>query len=115
MKPHQGILTGYKRLKDKSVNISFNLNEIATDDLMQIDSEIDTFGVVYFSIKGVITDEEKKAIDQATIELGGKTQSERIRNVLYVLHSQTDTDEPFDSFYKKKTEEIIEHFKTKLI
>ena len=115
MKPHQGILTGFKRLKDKSVNVNFNLNEISSEDFMEIDQQIDTFGVVYFSVKGVITDEEKKAIDEATIELGGKTQSERIRNVLYVLHSQTDTTEPFDSFYKRKTEEIVEHFKSKLI
>lgn len=115
MKPHQGILTGFKRLKDKSVNVNFNLNEISSEDFMEIDQQIDTFGVVYFSTKGVITDEEKQAIDSATVELGGKTQSERIRNVLYVLHNQTETDDTFDSFYKKKTEEIIQHFKDKLI
>jgi hypothetical protein len=115
MKPHQGILTGFKRLKDKSVNINFNLNEISSEDFMEIDQQIDTFGVVYFSQKGVVTDEEKHAIDQATIELGGKTQSERIRNVLYVLHNQMDTTEAFESFYKRKTEEIIQHFKDKLI
>ena len=115
MKPHKAILTGFKRLKDKSVNVNFNLNEISSEDFMEIDKHIDTFGVVYFSTKSVITDEEKKAIDGATIEIGGKTQSERIRNVLFVLHSQTDTTEPFDSFYKRKTEEVIQHFKDKLV
>jgi len=115
MKPQQGILTGYKRLKDKSVNISFNLQEIPTADLMEIDSQIDSFGVVYFSLKGVLTDAEKKAIDNASLEFGGKTQSERIRNVLFRLHEQVDTNTTFEEFYKQKTNEIIEHFKSKLV
>jgi hypothetical protein len=115
MKPHQGILTGFKRLKDRSVNVNFNLNEISSEDFMEIDKQIDTFGVVYFSTKSIITDQEKEAIDSSTIDIGGKTQSERIRNVLYVLHSQTDTTESIESFYKRKTEDIIQHFKGKLI
>lgn len=115
MKPQQGILTGYKRLKDKSVNIAFNLQEIPTADLMDIDSQIDSFGVVYFSQKGVLTDAEKKAIDNASLEFGGKTQSERIRNVLFRLHEQSDIEESFEVFYKRKTEEIVQHFKSKLV
>ena len=115
MKPQQGILTSFKRLKDKSVNVTFNLQEISSTDFMEIDEQIDSFGVVYFSQKGILTDQEKDAIDSATVELGGKTQSERIRNVLYVLFNQTVIDGEFEQFYKQKTEEIVQHFKSKLI
>ncbi len=115
MKPQQAILTSFKRLKDKSVNVTFNLQEISSEDFMEIDTQIDSFGIVYFSLKGILTDQEKKAIDEVSLEVGGKTQSERIRNVLYRLHEQTETEEEFDSFYKRKTNEIIEHFKNKLI
>ena len=115
MKPQQGILTGFKRLKDKSVNVNFNLQEISSEDFMEIDKEIDSFGIVYFSLKGVLTQAEKEAIDSVSLEVNGRTQSERIRNVLYRLHEQSDTAEDFDQFYKRKTEEVIQHWKNKLI
>jgi len=114
MKPHQGLLNSFKRLKDRSVSITFNLQEISSEDFMEIDQEIDRFGVVYFSQKGVLTDEEKKAIDGADIELNGKTQSQKLRDVLFVLNTQQNGGNDFDSFYKKKTEELIEFFKKKL-
>ncbi len=114
MKPHQGSFSTAKRLKDRSVNVTFNLQEISSSDFMEIDESIGDFGVVYFKPKGILTDEEKKAIDGASIELNGKTQSERIRNVLFVLNQQLNDGQDFDSFYKQKTEEIIQHFKDKL-
>ena len=115
MKPQQAILTSFKRLKDKSVNVTFNLQEISSEDFMEIDTEIDSFGIVYFSLKGILTEQEKKAIDDVSLEVNGKTQSERIRNVLYRLHEQSDTEESFEMFYKRKTNEVVEHWKSKLI
>ena len=114
MKPFQGILNSAKRLKDRSINVTFNLQEITSSDFMEVDTAIGDFGVVYFKPKGILTDEEKKAIDGASIELNGKTQSERIRNVLFVLNQQENGGENFDEFYKSKTEELIQHFKNKL-
>jgi len=115
MKVQQGILNGAKRLRDRSVNVTFNLQEISSEDFMEIDQLISQFGAVYFSTKGMITDEEKEAIDSADIELKGKSQSQRLRNVLYILNKQQNNGQDFDSFYKEKTEEIIQHFKDKLI
>ncbi len=43
-----------------------------------------------------------------------KSQSARLRNVLYVLWKQQGENGDFKKFYKQKTEEIIQHFKTKL-
>ena len=115
MKPQQAILTSFKRLKDKSVNVTFNLQEISSEDFMEIDTEIDSFGIVYFSLKGILTEQEKKAIDDVSLDIGGKTQSARIRNVLYVLYNQTDTNLTFEEFYKQETNKTIEGYKNKLI
>ena len=54
-------------------------------------------------------------MDQLDPEMEGKTQGQRIRNVLYILFTQDNegfTD--FDSYYKNKTEKYINHLKTKI-
>jgi len=43
-----------------------------------------------------------------------KSQSERIRNVLYVWWKQSDSDMSFDEFYRYHTEKIIDKVKEKL-
>lgn len=112
MKPQQGILTSYKRLKDKSVNVTFNLNEISSEDMTEIDSELDTFGVVYFSQKSTLTDKEKEAIDLAEVEIRGKTKSKRLYNVIWVYCQQNRLD--FEKVYPEKMEEFIQMFKDEL-
>lgn len=113
MKPQQGILTGYKRLKDKSVNVTYNLQELNSEDLMEIDSELDQHGVLYFKQKGFITDKEKNAIDKADIEIHGKTKSKRLYNVMYVYCQQNQLD--FERFYSERMEEFIQQFKNELV
>lgn len=114
MKIHQGILTRYNRLKDRSVNVSFNLNEMDSESLMEIDSLVDSFGCIYFKENGFISNEEQKAIDEADLSNDGKSQSERLRNVLFILYKQKNETSSFDEFYKRTTEKIIQHFKQKL-
>lgn len=51
-------------------------------------------------------------------EIGSKTHSERLRNVLYCWYKQSTADlsyvGEFDTFYKAKLESIIDGVKTKL-
>ena len=44
----------------------------------------------------------------------GKSPSQRLRNVLYVLWEQSGQTMMFDNFYNIKMEEITNHFKSKL-
>ncbi len=63
-----------------------------------------------------IDQKEIDQVDKLDPDLpGGKTQSQRIRNVLYKLYEQAPEGfTSFDGYYRAKTEIIIEHFKTKI-
>lgn len=117
MKLHQGILYGYNRRKDRSVSVTFHLQETSSEDLKEIDETCDQFGTLYFKESGHLTQEEKEAIDKADIPNEGKSQSQRIRSVMYLIWQQKyeyDKTVSFEYFYKSKTEEIINHFKSQL-
>lgn len=43
-----------------------------------------------------------------------KSQSQRLRNVLYLLHESNQMEGDFDDYYAEKMEQIINHFKTKI-
>jgi hypothetical protein len=103
------------RKKDKSVSITFITdNEQTSEQFMELDRQLDQIGVLYFKPKGLLTTAEANELDNVDIELEGKTQSQRLRNVLYILWQQTNKGEDFKTFYKDKTEKIIEQIKNKL-
>ena len=101
------------RKKDRSVSITFTTNlEQSTQDFMEIDELDGANGILYFSDRGNLTDEEVKMIDEVDIEIEGKTKSQRLRNVLYVYCEQQGED--FKDFYDNEMEKIIQHYKDKL-
>ena len=44
-----------------------------------------------------------------------KTPSQRLRNVIYILYTQTDQKDDFEVFYRRKVEELIDIIKSKII
>jgi hypothetical protein len=103
------------RRKDKSVTLTFTTQlEESSEGFMEVDKLLGSSGVLYFKDSGVLTTEEVKELDNVEIEVEGKTKSQRLRNVLYVYHQQTNPDLNFPDFYSQKMEEIIEHYKSKL-
>jgi len=103
------------RRKDRSVSLTFiTNNEQTSEQLMELDKQIDQRGILYFKPKGVLTTAEADELDNVDIELEGKTQSQRLRNVLFVLWQQSDTNIEFKEFYKQKTELIIQQIKDRL-
>lgn len=63
-------------------------------------------------------DVKESEIPQGNAELGGKSQSERIKAVLYKLYMQ-DTNSKnfigsFESYYQDKTEKYIQFLKDKI-
>jgi len=109
------VLDKISRRKDKSVSILFLTDlEQTSEQFMELDRQLDQRGVLYFKPKGLLTTAEADELDAVDIELEGKTQSQRLRNVLYVLWQQTNNGEDFKTFYKDKTEKIIEQIKNKL-
>jgi len=99
------------RKKDRSVSLTFITQlEQSSEEFMKIDSLLNDSGVLYFKSNGNLTKEEVNALDDVEVE--GKTKSQRLRNVLYVLNKQTENGD-FKNFYAGEMERIIEHYKGK--
>lgn len=110
-----GQLDGYQRRKDRSVSLRFVTQEKTSAEIMDIDRLVDTFGILYFRGEERINHEELESLDAVELDLYDepKSQSQRLRNVLFKIWKQTEKGE-FKEFYKHETERIIQHYKGKL-
>jgi predicted GTPase len=113
-------LDGVTRRKDKSLKISFITNlEQSSTELMEVDKLLDSSGVLYFKQSEGLSTDEITQIDKVVLEKpSGKSQSERLRNVLYIYCKQKMSKEPtkeqFAEFYQKYTEKYITYIKDQL-
>ena len=116
----QCTLDGVTRRKDKSLKISFITSlEQSSSELMEVDKLLDTSGVLYFKQSEGLSTDEITQIDKVVLDKpNGKTQSERLRNVLYIYCKQKigkePTKEQFAEFYQKYTEKYITYIKDQL-
>ena len=103
------------RRKDKSVSLTFITSlEQSSEEYMEIDTLLNDSGVLYFKSSGNLTKEEIKALDSTEVEVEGKTKSQRLRNVMYILWQQNQGLYTFEEFYSLEMEKIIQHYKDKL-
>jgi len=106
-------LNPISRRKDKSVKLSFETRELTPTETMTLMSMEGEEGWIVFSSNQDIKEED---IPQVNAELETKSQSERIRAVLYKLYLQETKKLAFvgswESFYKEKTEKVIEKYKS---
>ena len=113
-------LDGVTRRKDKSLKISFITSlEQSSSELMEVDKLLDSSGVLYFKQSSGLSTDEITQIDKVVLDKpNGKTQSERLRNVLYIYCKQKigkePTKEQFAEFYQKYTEKYITYIKDQL-
>jgi hypothetical protein len=116
----QCTLDGVTRRKDKSLKISFITGlEQSSSELMEVDKLLDSSGVLYFKQSEGLSTDEITQIDKVVLEKpSGKSQSERLRNVLYIYCKQKIGKEPnkeqFAEFYQKYTEKYITYIKDQL-
>ena len=116
----QCTLDGVTRRKDKSLKISFITSlEQSSSELMEVDKLLDSSGVLYFKQSLGLSTDEITQIDKVVLEKpSGKSQSERLRNVLYIYCKQKigkePTKEQFAEFYQKYTEKYITYIKDQL-
>lgn len=63
-----------------------------------------------------ITAVEEEMVDQAQVATvkKNKSESQRLRAVLYLVHQNSDTTATFDEWYKMEMEKVINHYKQKL-
>ena len=111
----QVILDRANRRKDRSVSLTFITDlEQSSDEFKSIDELLNTNGIIYFKPSGTLTQKEVDEIDSSDLEVEGKTKSQRLRNVLYVMWEHIGSVDSFKDFYSNKMEEIIQHYKDKL-
>ena len=116
----QCTLDGVTRRKDKSLKISFiTTMEQSSNELMEIDKLLDSNGILYYKDSEGLSTDEINQIDKVVLDKpNGKTQSERLRNVLYIYCKQKigkePTKEQFAEFYQKYTEKYIQYIKDQL-
>ena len=110
-------LTGYRRRKDRTVSVTFTTQEVL--DISEIDQMAtdESGGILYFRADDQMKFNQAEVEELDAIELDlydqPKSQSQRLRNVLYKVWQQ-DGEGEFKEYYRHQTERIIEHFKSKL-
>lgn len=110
-------LDGYSPRKDRTIGLRFVTQEMSALEVANVHEMLDGFGYLYFKSEHALTKSEIEELDALETDLvdNGKTQSKRIRAVLYRLwevDNEGYTD--FKDFYKFKTEQIITWLKSKL-
>ena len=110
------ILENITSRKDNTWKLVFGTNELSPDQVTEIAKALNKY--LFLGIK---TDEFKTAETEIldSLESGyddhQKTQSQRIRAVLFKLYSQNNEGfTSFETYYYSKTEKFIEHLKSKI-
>lgn len=110
-------LEGYRSLKDRTLKLSFETNELTPEQMADIHYSLNKVGYLAFA-PDPFTTKEISDLDSLKVEYDdtGKTVSQRLRAVLYRLWEQSPggyTD--FNMYYNFKMEGFITHLKAKLI
>lgn len=103
----------YRRYKEGSFGLKFQTALVASnDDVLTFNSLVSMPGNIVFVADGY---EDSLDIPEIkTDDVNRKTQSQRLRNVLYVYWDQKKIKEDFNVFYKREMDKVIDHYKGKL-
>jgi hypothetical protein len=109
------IIESVQTRRDNTIKIVLGCQELSPSKGAELLGMMNKLTAVYLSPKETISESELKQVDAVDVELNGKTPSQRLRNVLFIMWQQKpDGYKDFDGFYKAKMELIIEHYKSKL-
>lgn len=108
---------GFRTLQDRSVKLTLMTQELSPSDCGDLFSFQGKFCKVLLTDANVISPDMIKATEQTEVEdwEKKKSQGSRLRGVLFLLFEKDKEGHlTFDSFYQAKTNQIIEHYKSKL-
>lgn len=106
-------LEGVSLLKDGGVSVRFHTNEMSAEHKTELSRYYQQFGWLLFN-------PQEQNLDTLELEvirkdIGGKTPSQRMRSVLYVLYQQSGrTDLTFEQYYAEKMNRMIDQIKANL-
>lgn len=100
--------------KDKTVKITLGSQEVSPAIAGELFRLLNQLAACYISPKA-IAQSEIDQVDKLDPEMGGKTQSQRLRSVLFKLFEQNaEGFKDFNNYYHAKMDLLIEHYKTKI-
>lgn len=111
------ILESLRTLKDGTLKLHFETLELAPDKAGQLFTSANKSGFLCFKQEAFQKNELESIgdIEVDDIGLNKKSQSQRIKNVLYVCWQKDSQGyEDFELYYRFKTEQYITHMKSKL-
>lgn len=102
--------------RDNTIKIVVGTQELSPEKEAELFRHKNKLGFIAFKEASFQPDEVKLLTNIGdSVENIGKTPSERIRNVLFILFNKNKEGySNFDSFYKAKTEMYIEHLKKQI-
>jgi len=109
-------LEGYRSLKDRTLKLSFETNELSPEQMADIHYSLNKVGYLAFA-PDPFTTKEMSDIDSLKVEFddSGKPPSFRLRAVFYRLFEQKPEGyKTFNDYYNSQMEKLITHFKSKL-
>lgn len=111
-----GALTSYRPKVDGSFSLSFSTYILSEEAKIQIMKMHNASGVLLFTDKDKVEQDDIDMIDNIDIELGNKkSQSERIRNIYYRIWEQDFKEHiDFKTYYINETNKVIQHLKSKI-
>lgn len=105
-------LEGVSTLKDGGLSVRFHTQELSDEDKTTAFGFQQGFGWLLFQEQDYKSDELE--LDQIRKDTGGKSPSQRMRNVLYLLYKQSGQVIPFEVYYGQQMERIIDQLKDRL-
>lgn len=109
------IVTSIRTRVDGSLTVCVETQELSSSNAGELFTLRGKPAMMYLSPKETISQKEIDQVNAIDAEIDGKTPSQRLRNVIYVLFTQQPNGyEDFDTFYKNKMGAIIDHLKSKL-
>lgn len=106
---------GLRSRKDKTVALTLGTQELSPEKAGLLFNTNNHLVTCYLSVKEDVTEEEQEIIDSIEVEKPGKTPSQRMRNVLYLMwKSAPEGYKDFNLYYIHYMEKMIDHLKTKL-
>jgi len=106
-------LSSVNTLKDRSIKLTFTTRELGGDDSATLFNLAHGEGWLLFSANDDVA-EADVPLEKADPMIGQKSQSQRLRGVIYVLWEQRGRSGSYEDFYRSYTERLIEQIKEQL-
>ena len=110
------IIEGYRTLKDKTIKVSIETQELTPDQQRSLFSSINKFGFLAFK-EEAFNDAEQEILNSMDTDYQDtkKSPSQRLRGVLYLLWKMDNKGyKTPEDYYRSQMEKLISYFKKDL-